>query len=230
MRWFRGLGKKRIEQDPIRQQELLAELRQRFGPHAPGKLAAQAGQAASLLTGIDGVAVAATVLREFADGAYANVAHQSAALGMPADRRNYRPLWESAGKRLRSPLFTTPHGLHPYVQVAAAVQAIGAQPADTILVTAPVPLLTHMFEILDLTLAGWEYGRILVDVDGATLAVNLITAATAVRNEMSDPPPLPAPARTQMRSNKSVNVLDPAVSRIVGQWNPGKQMRECLLA
>ncbi|WIM93435.1 hypothetical protein ACTOB_005412 [Actinoplanes oblitus] len=230
MRWLRGLGKKRIEQDPMRQQQLLGELRQRFGPHAPGKLADQAAQAASLLTGVDGVVVAAMVLREFADSAHASVAAQSAALGLPVDRRNYRPLWESAGKRLKSPLFTAAHGLHPYVHVAAAVQAVGAQPADTVRGTAPVPLLTHMFEVLDLTLAGWEFGRILVDVDGATLAVNLITAATAIRNEMSDPPPLPAPARTQMRSNKSVNVLDPAVSRIVGQWNPGKQMRECLLA
>jgi hypothetical protein len=230
MRWLRDLGKRRIPQDPVRQQELLGELRQRFGPYAPGKHADQVARATALLAGVDGVVVAATVLREFADAAYANVAAQSAALGLAADRRNYRPLWESAGKRLRSPLFAAPAGLHPYIQVAAAVQAVGGQPTETVRVAAPVPALNHMFEILDLTLAGWEFGRILVDVDGATLAVNLITAATAIRNELSDPPPIPQPARMQMRSNKSVHVLDPAVSRIVGQWNPGKQMRECLLA
>ncbi|WP_436530888.1 hypothetical protein [Actinoplanes sp. HUAS TT8] len=229
MRWLRGLGKRRIQLDPARQQELLRELRQ-FGPHGNGKLGDQAVRASAVLEGIDGVAVAASILREFADAAFADFATQSAALGMTADRRNYRELWESAGKRLKSPLFARPRGLHPYVHVAAAVTVIGAQAPATVRIVDPLPLLSHMFEILDLTLAGWEYGRVLVDVDGATLAVNLITAATALRGEMSDPPPLPLPARTQMRSNKSVNVLDPAVSRIVGQWNPGKQMRECLLA
>jgi hypothetical protein len=230
MRWLRDLGKRRIQQDPAQQQELLRELRQRFGPRAPGKLGVQATRAAALLDGIDGVAVAGTVMREFADGVYENFAAQSAALGLTADRRNYRALWEAAGKRMRSPLFAVPGGFHPYVQVTAAVSVLGGQPAQTVRIVDPLPLLSHMFEVLDLTLAGWEYGRVLVDVDGATLAVNLITAATAIRNEMPDPPPLPQPARTQMRSNKSVNVLDPAVSRIVGQWNPGKQMRECLLA
>ncbi|GIE86016.1 hypothetical protein [Actinoplanes regularis] len=230
MRWLRGLGKRGIPLDPARQQELLRELRVRFGPQAPGKLGDQVARAAALLDGQDGVAVAATVLREFADGAYRDFAGQSAALGLPTDRRNYRASWEAAGKRLRSPLFAAPAGLHPYVHVAAAVTIVGEQAAQTVRVVQPVPLLSHMFEVLDLTLAGWEFGRVLVDVDGATLAVNLITAATAIRGEMSDPPPLPQPARTQMRSNKSVNVLDPAVSRIVGQWNPGKQMREYLLA
>ncbi|BCY12043.1 hypothetical protein [Actinoplanes sp. L3-i22] len=229
MRWLRGLGKRRIEQDPARQREILREIRQ-FGPHGPGKLSDQAVRTAAMLDGIDGVAVAGVVMRDFADGAFANFARQSAALGMTADRRNYRELWESAGKRLKSPLFTTRGELHPYVHVAAAVSVVGGQAATTVRVVDPLPLLSHMFEVLDLTLAGWEFGRVLVDVDGATLAVNLITAATAIRGEMSDPPPLPMPARTQMRSNKSVNVLDPAVSRIVGQWNPGKQMRECLLA
>lgn len=229
MRWLRGLGKRRTPLDPARQQELLRELRQ-FGPHGIGKLNDQAVRASALLEGPDGVAAAATLMREFADGAFANFAGQSAALGLTADRRDYRQLWEAAGKRLKSPLFAIPGGLHPYVHVAAAVTVIGGQAAATVKIVEPVPLLSHMFEVLDLTLAGWEFGRVLVDVDGATLAVNLITAATALRGEMSDPPPLPQPARTQMRSNKSVNVLDPAISRIVGQWNPGKQMRECLLA
>ncbi len=229
MRWLRGLGKQRIQLDPARQQEILRDLRQ-FGPHGIGKLGDQAVRASAVMEGVDGVAVAAILMREFADGAFASFAAQSAALGMTADRRNYRELWESAGKRIRSPLFSLPSGLHPYVHVAASVNVIGAQAAATVKIVDPLPLLSHMFEVLDLTLAGWEYGRVLVDVNGATLAVNLITAATALRGEMSDPPPLPMPARTQMRSNKSVNVLDPAVSRIVGQWNPGKQMRECLLA
>ncbi|AEV85544.1 hypothetical protein ACWT_4522 [Actinoplanes sp. SE50] len=230
MRWLRGIGKRRIPQDPAQQQVMLRELRQRFGPHAGRRFAAQSEQAAALLAGPDGLVVAATVLREFADAAFADVAQQAAALGLTPDRRNYRPVWEAAGKRLRSPLFTGLAGFHPYVHVAAAVSVVGGQAAQTVRLVDPLPLLTHMFEVLDLTLAGWEFGRVLVDVDGATLAVNLIQGATAIRGEMSDPPPLPQPARTQMRSNRSVNVLDPTVSRIVGQWNPGKQMRECLLA
>ncbi|GAA2702090.1 hypothetical protein [Actinoplanes palleronii] len=230
MRWLRGIGKRRDPQDPARQQEILRELQHRFGPHAPGKFAAQVAQATALLEGIDGVVVAAAVLREFADGAATNIAAQCRALGLTPDRRNYRALWETAGKRMNSPLFASPSGMHPYVHVAAAVTVVGGQAAQTVRAVDPLPVLTHLFEVLDLTIAGWEFGRVLVDVNGATLAVNLITAATAIRGEMSDPPPLPAATRAQMRRNNSVNVLDPAVSRIVGQWNPGKQMRECLLA
>ena len=36
--------------------------------------------------------------------------------------------------------------------------------------TDPNPLLTRVFEVLDLTTAGWEYGRVRVDTDAAALA------------------------------------------------------------
>ncbi|WP_229071053.1 hypothetical protein [Actinoplanes sp. DH11] len=229
MRWFRlGLRKRQVQHDPARQRELADQVRQRFGAEFTTPFAEQAAEVGRLLEGTDGVMVAAEILREFADGAHASVVVQAAGLGLVADRTNYRTLWKNAGKRLRSPLFEQP--LHPYVQVTAAVTAVGAQAPATVRAVDPDPLLTHVFELLDLTVAGWQYGRVLVDVHGATLAAGLITTATEIRAAMSDPPPLPPPVREQMRSNASVDVLDPAISRFVGQWNPGKQMRESLLA
>ncbi|MEU4692445.1 hypothetical protein [Actinoplanes sp. NPDC023714] len=229
MRFLRlGLRKRRVQHDPALQQELLQDVRQRFGTHETTPFGDQAAAITGLLEGADGVMVATEILREFAEGAHASVVVQAAELGLVADRTNYRTLWKSAGKRLRSPLFG--QALHPYIQVSAAVTAVGAQARQTVRVTEPEPLLAHMFEVLDLTVAGWQYGRVLVDTHGAELAAGLITATTELRAEMSDPPPLPPPVREQMRSNASVDVLDPAISRFVGQWNPGKQMRESLLA
>ncbi|MEV6343219.1 hypothetical protein [Actinoplanes sp. NPDC051851] len=228
MRWFR---KRRIQHDPARQQVMLRDVRERYGPKASGRpLAEQANDVAHMLNDPDGIVVAAFVLREFADAAYHDVAGQCRELGLTPDRRAYRPLWEQAGKRMRSPLFASPGGFHPYVHVAGAVTLLGIQSQQTVRVINPLPMVGHLFEILDLTLAGWEFGRVLVDVDGATLATQLITTATEVRGAMTDPPPIPPPARAQMRRNNSVDVLDPAISRIVGKWNPGQQMRESLLA
>lgn len=229
MRFLRlGLRKQRVPHDPARQRELLRDVRQRFGTHLTTPYDKQAAELTQMLGGTDGVLVAAEILREFAESAHASVVVQAAGLGLVADRTNYRTLWKNAGKRLRSPLFDQP--LHPYIHVCAAVRAVGAQARETVRATAPEPLLAHVFEVLDLTVAGWQYGRVLVDTHGAELAAALITTATEIRNAMDDPPPLPPPVREQMRSNASVDVLDPAVSRFVGQWNPGKQMRESLLA
>jgi hypothetical protein len=229
MRFLRlGLRKRRVQHDPALQQGLLQDVRQRFGTHETTPYGDQAAEITSLLGSSDGVIVAAQILREFAEGAHASVVVQAAGLGLVADRTNYRTLWKSAGKRLRSPLFG--QDLHPYIQVSAAVTVVGAQARHTVRVTEAEDLLAHVFEVLDLTVAGWQYGRVLVDTHGAELAAGLITTATELRAEMADPPPLPPPVREQMRSNAKVDVLDPAISRFVGQWNPGKQMRESLLA
>ena len=229
MRWF-GLGKRRVQHDPGRQLELLSQVRQQFGPHLRVRLADQAAQVTELLAGDDGLAVAAQIVHQFADAAHAEVTGQAAGLGYAVDRRNYRPLWQAAGARLRSPLFAQPGGLNPYIQVAAAVAVISGQARQMVRVTDPYPLHAHLFEVLDLTIAGWMFGRVLVDVDGATLAHNMIGAARDLRAAMPDEPPLPDPIREQMRSKASFDVHDPAVSRVLGRLDPGQEMREALLA
>ena len=231
MRWF-GLGKRRIQHDPGRQREVLTQVRQQFGPHLRVRPADQATQVTELLlaAGDDGLAVAAQILHHFADAAHAEVAGQAAGLGYAVDRHNYRPLWQAAGSRLRSPLFAQPGGLHPYLHVTAANTVISGQARQMVRVTDPYPLHAHLFEVLDLTVAGWMFGRVLVDVDGATLAHQVIGAARDLRAAMPDEPPLPDPVRQQMRSNSSFDVHDPAASRVLGRFNPGQEMREALLA
>jgi hypothetical protein len=236
MRWFQ-LGKRRVEQDPARQEALLRDVRQRFGAHVPAPFGAQAEAVAGLLTGDDGLIVAVRILGEFADAAYGDLFAQAGELyrrtgrGFAVDRRNYRPLWQTAGPELRWSLFELPGGLHPYVQVAAAVTVVGAQARRTVRVTDPEPLLAHVFEVLDLTVAGWEYGRVRVDVDGAALADRLIATARDLRAALPDePPPLPPPVRELMRRNNTVDVYAPTEHRIAGAFNPGRTMRESLLA
>ena len=63
-----------------------------------------------------------------------------------------------------------------------------------------------------------------------TLAAGLIAAARDLRSVMPDAPPLPPGIRDQMRRNNTVDVWDPAANRIVGGFNPGRTMREALLA
>ncbi|BEL03158.1 hypothetical protein Q0Z83_013490 [Actinoplanes sichuanensis] len=228
MRWFRfGSGRQQTGQDPARQQDLYRELRERFGPHVPGRFTDQADQAVALLDGDDGIVVAAIVLREFADAAFAATAGQ----GFQVDRRDYRWAWQGAGPRLRSPLAGGPgFPLHPYVHVAAAVTVIARQAGRLVKVTDPQPVLAHVLEILDLITASWEYGRVVPDVDTANLGSAAIDAAREIRGAMSDAPPLPSGIREQMRRNNTVDVWDPAANRIVGGFNPGKAMREALLA
>jgi hypothetical protein len=236
MRFFRrGAGRQPVQHDPGRHQALLQDVRQRFGPQVQMPFAEQAQAAGRLLDGDDGLLVAAAILAEFADGAYADLLaqvtelHRRTGRGFPVDRRNYRPLWQAAGPQLRWPLFALPGGLHPYVQVVAAVTVLGGQARRAVRVTDPQPALAHLFEVLDLTVAGWEFGRVRVDVDAATLADRLISAARDLRAAMGDPPPLPPPVRELMRRNHTVDVLDVAGYR-VGGFNPGAEMRQSLLA
>lgn len=236
MRWFRlGLGGRRVEQDPARQEALLQEVRRRFGAHGQGRFAEQAEAVAQLLADDDGLTVAAAILREVTDAAYADLLAQADDLyrrtghGLSVDRGNYRPSWQQAGPYLRWSLFALPGGLHPYVQVAAAVAVVGARARRAVQVTGPEALLAHVFELLDLTLAGWEYGGVGVDTDAASLADRLIATARELRAAMPEEPSLPPPVRELMRRNNTVDVYAPTEHRIAGGFNPGRTMRESLL-
>jgi hypothetical protein len=234
MRWL--LGRRQVQHDPGRQQALLHDVRERFGPHVRAGFAEQADAIVRLLDGDDGLLVAAAILREFADAAYADLLGQAAEVhrrtgrGFAVDRRNYRPLWQAAGPGLAWRLFGLPCGLHPYVQVVAAVTVVGTQAKRCVRVIDPVPLLAHVFEVLDLTVAGWEYGRVRVDADTAALVDRLIFAGREIGAAMGDAPPLPPPVRELMRRNNTIDVYEAMGNRIVGALNPGRQMREALLA
>ena len=236
MRWFRvGVGKRQVHHDPARQQALSHEARNRFGPQTPVPFSDQNDAVVRLLDGDDGLLVAVDIVREFADAAHAELLAQTGELRrrtgqeLAIHRRNYRPLWYAAQGRLRWTLFALPCGLFPYVHVTAAATVIGAQARRAVAVTGPQPLLAHLFEILDLTIAGWEYGRVRVDTDAVALANRLILAAQQLRGAMGTPPPLPPPVRELMRRNNSIDVHDPTSNRVVGTYNPGRQMRESLL-
>jgi hypothetical protein len=234
MRWFRR-GARQAQHDPGHRLAVLDDVRHRFGAHVQVPFAEQSDAVVALLDGDDGLSVAAEIVREVADAAHADLLaqvtdlHRRTGHGFTVDRRDHRPLWESAGPQLRWPLFTLPGGLHPYVQVTAAATVLATQARRSVRVSDPHPLLAHLFEVLDLTLVGWEYGRVRVDVDAATLADRLISAARDLRTAMSDPPPLPSPVRELMRRNHTVDVHD-AGGRVVGGFNPGRELRQSLLA
>ena len=126
-----------------------------------------------MLDGDDGLVVAAGIVGSSPTRPSAELLAQAFDLPrrtgrrLMVDRRNYRPLWKEAGPQLRWPLFALPCGFHPYAQVAAAVTVVGARASRLERVTDPDPLLAHVFEVLDLTAAGWEYGRVRVDIDAA---------------------------------------------------------------
>jgi len=237
MRWFRfGSGKQKASAETARQRELVDDVRARFGPHLPGSFQQQASAVVPVLTGADdGVLAAAAILREFADAAHADVWAQAGELSrrtgyaFTVDRANYRPLWRDAEGDLRWRLFELPGGLHPYIQVSAAAEAVGGQAKRLVRLTDPYPVLGHVFEIVDLTIAGWEFVRVRPDTDGADLAHRLIAAARDLRSAMSDEPPLPQCVRELMRRNNTVEVYDPHAPHVVAGFNPGQEMREALL-
>lgn len=234
--WRRGPGKQEHQHDPDRQRAVFHDVRQRFGGHVQARFRDQADAVVRLLNGDDGLLVAVGIVREFADAAHADLLGQVGDLyrrtgqGLAVDRRNYRPLWQAAAAHLWWAPETRAGGLHPYVQVAAAVTVVGAQARRIVRLTDPYPLLAALFEVLDLTIARWEFGRARVDADAAALAGALITSARDLRDAMSDPPPLPPPVRELMRRNNTIDVHEPATGRPVGGFNAGKLMRESLLA
>jgi len=237
MGWLgRLLGGGRVELDPARQEALLQEVRHRFGPRAQVRFAEQADAVAGLLDGDDGLCVAARIVGVVAEGAHTDLQAQAQEVyrrygrRLIVQRRNYRPLWKEAGQVLRWPLFALPGGFHPYAQLAGAVMVVGAGASRLEKVTDPVPLATSVFELLDLTLAGWEYGRVRIDTDAASLADRLIVSAGQILADKDDAIRLPPAVRELMRRNNTVPVYDPAGPRSVGGFNPGARMREVLLA
>lgn len=232
MRWFRRVRDERLDQQDAARRMRINDVRQRFGIGQPGSSHYQAAAVTEALTGPDGVAAAAGIVHEFADSAHSEIQRLAAELsrqvGYPffVDRANYRPMWREATPDLRWPLFNLPCGLFPYIHVAGAIRAISAQVKFT---TDQNRLHGHLFEILDLTIAGWEFASVRVDTDGAALASLLISTARDLRTTMNKEPPLPPPVRELMRRNNTIDVYAPDAHRIVGGINPGREMREMLL-
>ncbi|GGM67912.1 hypothetical protein GCM10011608_61410 [Micromonospora sonchi] len=236
MRWLRQLlGRRRVQLDPGRQQALLADVRHRYGAGLQVRFPEQVEAITRLLNDDDGLVVAARIVSEAADEAHADLqaqahdVHRRTGRRLLVHRRNYRPLWKEAGPALRWPLFALPCGLHPYAQVAAAVAVVGSRAARLGQVTDPTPLLARVFEVLDLTTVGWEYGQVRVDTDAAALADRLISTAGQVLAAIDDPPRLPPPIREVMRRNNTLDVHDPTGPQVVGGINVGARMRESLL-
>ncbi|WBB53738.1 hypothetical protein [Verrucosispora sp. WMMD573] len=236
MRWLRQLlGSKRVQLDPGRQQALLRDVWHRYGVGSPGRFSEQVETITRMLDDDDGLVVAARVVTAFADEAHADLqaqahdVHRRTGRRLLVDRRSYRPLWREAGPALRWPLFALPGGLHPYVQVSAAVAVVGSRAPRLGRVTDPALLLARVFEVLDLTVIGWEYGQVRVDTDGAALADRLISTAGQVLAAIDDPPRLPPPVREAMRRNNTLDVHDPTGPHVVGGINLGARMRETLL-
>jgi hypothetical protein len=234
MRWFRRRPAERPGRGVTEQQmAIVNDIRQRFGIRQPGTFREQADAVVEILNGPEGIEAAAGIVYEFADSAHRDVQVLAADLSRSVgyqfvvDRGNYRSLWRDAQPDLRWPLFNLSCGLFPYIHVAAAVRVIGAHPKQ-----APdrEPLLAGLFEILDLVIAGWEFASVRVDTDGAALATELITTARNLRMAMSKEPPLPPPVRELMRRNNTIDVHDPNAPRVVTTINPGREMREVLLA
>ncbi|MEU6206151.1 hypothetical protein ABZ814_21515 [Micromonospora musae] len=237
MRWLRRLlGGGRVQLDPGRQAALHHDVQHRYGTGAQVRFPEQVEAVTAMLDGDDGLVVAARIVSQVADEAYAGLQaqaheiHRRTGRRLLVHRRNYRPLWKEAGHALRSPLFALPSGFHPYAQLTAAVTVVGSRASRLDRVTDPNPLATSVFEVLDLTTAGWEYGRVRVDTDAVTLADRLITGAAQILAAMDDPPRLPPPVRELMRRNNTVHVHDPNGRGVVGGFNPGARMRESLLA
>ncbi|SCL44272.1 hypothetical protein GA0070606_0213 [Micromonospora citrea] len=236
MRWLRQLlGGGRVQLDTGRQETLLRDVRLRYGARAQIRFAEQVDAVTALLDSDDGLVVAARIVSQVADEAHADLQvqaqdiHRRTGRRLLVHRRNYRPLWMEAGQALRWPLFTLPCGFHPYAQVAAAATVIGGRASRLDRVTDPNPLVTRVFEVLDLTVAGWEYGRVRIDTDAAALVDRLISGAGQVLAAMDDPPRLPPPVRELMRRNNTMDVHDPAGGRAVGAINVGATLRERLL-
>ncbi|MFG1953720.1 hypothetical protein [Micromonospora sp. NPDC048830] len=236
MRWLRQLlGSRRVQLDPGRQQALLRDVRHRYGARSQARFPEQIEAITRMLHDDDGLVVAAQIVSKAADEAHADLqaqahdVHRRTGRRLLVHRRNYRPLWKEAGPALRWPLFALPCGFHPYAQVAAAVVVVGSRAPRLGQVTDPNPLLTRVFEVLDLTTASWEYGQVRVDTDAAALADRLISTAGQILADIDDPPRLPPPVRELMRRNNTLDVHDPTGPRVVGGINLGARMRETLL-
>jgi len=231
MRWFRRKPADRpLAVDPARQEALVAEIRRRFGGHVQVRFHEQVDALAALFNDDDdGLAVATRIVHTTAEQAYADVAAQAAARGVGVDRRSYRALYRHLGPELRYRLAELPGGFHPYVHLGAALAVIRVRPERALVVTDPNWLLLHTLELLDLTVSGWEFGRVPVGTDAADLVSRLIAAAMHMRLTEDEPPALPPGIREVMRSNRTTNVYDRA-GTVVGTINVGAETRRSFLA
>jgi hypothetical protein len=230
MRWFRRKpADGPLLVDPARQEALIADIRRRFGGHVQVRFREQVDALVPLLNDDDGLSVATRIVHATAEQAYADVQAQAAARGLGVDRRTYRALYRRMGPDLRYRLAELPSGFHPYVHLGAALAAIRVRPKRAMVLTDPNWLLVHTLELLDLTVSGWEFGRVLVSADAADLATRLIAAATQMRLTEDEPPALPPGIREVMRSNRTTDIYDQA-GNLIGGINVGAETRRSFLA
>ena len=230
MRWFRRKpADGPLLVDPARQEALIADIRRRFGGHVQVRFREQVDALVPLLNDDDGLTVATRIVHATAEQAYADVQAQASARGLGVDRRTYRALYRQMGPDLRYWLAELPSGFHPYVHLGAALAAIGVRPKRAMVLTDPNWLLVHTLELLDLTVSGWEFGRVLVSADAADIATRLIAAATQMRLTEDEPPALPPGIREVMRSNRTTDIYDQA-GTLIGGINVGAETRRSFLA
>jgi len=230
MRWFRRKpADKPLLVDPVRQEALIADIRQRFGGHVRVPSHEQVAALVALFDDDDGLAVATVIVHRMAEQAHADLQAQAAARGLGVDRRNYRALYRQMGADLRYRLAELPGGFHPYVHLSAALTAIGTHPKRALVLTDPNWLLLHTLELLDLIVSGWEFGRVRASADAADLVGRLIAAAMQLRLTEDEPPALPPGIREVMRSNRSTGIYD-RTGALIGSINVGEQTRRAFLA
>jgi hypothetical protein len=230
MRWFRRKAADRsLLVDPARQEALIADIRRRFGGHVQVRFREQVDALVPLFNDDDGLTVATRIVHATAEQAHADVQAQAAARGLGVDRRTYRALYRQMGPDLVYRLVEAPSGFHPYVHLGAALVAIREHPKRAMVLTDPNWLLVHLLELLDLTVSGWEFGRVVATADAADLVGRLINAAMQLRLTEDEPPALPPGIRDVMRSNRSTEIHD-QTGAVIGSMNVGEQTRRSFLA
>jgi hypothetical protein len=230
MRWFRRKpADSSLLVDPVRQEALIADIRRRFGGHVPVPVHQQVDALVALFNDDDGLAVATVIVHRMAEQAHADVQAQAAARGLGVDRRRYRALYRQRGPDLNYRLAELPGGFHPDVHLGAALAAIAAHPKRAMVLTDPNWLLVHTLELLDLTVSGWEFGKVPVGAEAADLVGRLIGAAMQLRLTEDEPPSLPPGIREVMRSNRSTDIYD-RTGALIGTINVGELTRRSFLA
>jgi hypothetical protein len=230
MRWFRRKpADKSLLVDPVRQEALIADVRGRFGGHVAVPFPEQVDALVALFGDDDGLAAATVIVHRTAEQAYADLQAQAAARGLGVDRRSYRTLYQQMGPDLRYRLAELPSGFHPYVHLGAALAAIAVHPKRALVLTDPNWLLVHTLELLDLTVSGWEFGRVVVTAEAADLVSRLIAAAMQLRLTEDEPPALSPSIREVMRSNRRTDIYD-ETGAVIGTINVGELARRSFLA